>query len=152
MSAAVSATRSAAAEEGPASDTVSSAPRSGSSASRPGSRPAATTFRAPNIRDTCTASSPELPVAPRISTSCPARNSARYRSASHDDMAGFMAAATATGSVPGGSTTLRRTSIRVCSAIEPRVPSCRTKYRSCLSAPRPTPSMPGTSGSSPVDV
>ena len=43
----------------------------------------------------------------------------RRRSATHDDIAGFMAAATSTGSLPPGSTKLRRRSMTVCSAIAP---------------------------------
>ena len=59
------------------------------------------------------------PVAPRISTLDPAAKLVRRRRASHDDMAGFIAAATATGSVPSGRTMLRRASMTVCSAIDP---------------------------------
>jgi hypothetical protein len=42
-------------------------------------------------------------------------------------MAGFIAAATATGSLPSGSTTPRRESITVRSAIDPIAVSGRTK-------------------------
>jgi hypothetical protein len=42
-------------------------------------------------------------------------------------MAGFIAAATATGSAPSGSTTLRRVSMTVCSAMAPIVVSGRMK-------------------------
>ena len=67
-------------------------------------------------------------------------------------MPGFIAAATATGSLPSGSTMLRRVSMTVCWAIAPIVVSGRMKYRRAPSGPRPTPSMPGTSGSSSVLV
>ena len=43
----------------------------------------------------------------------------RRRSATHEDIAGFIAAATRTGSIPLGSTTLRSSSITVRSAIVP---------------------------------
>ena len=56
------------------------------------------------------------------------------RSAIQDDMAGFIAAAIAAGSLPAGSATLRRRSTTVCSAIDPRGVSGRTKYRSSPSA------------------
>ena len=85
-------------------------------------------------------------------TLCPAWNRTRWRSATQEDIAGFMAAATATGSLPEGRTMLRQVSMTVCSAMAPRVVSGRMKYRSSPSGPRPTPSMPGTSGSSPVLV
>ena len=51
----------------------------------------------------------------------------RRRSATHDDIAGFMAAAMAAGSLPSGSTMLRRRSTTVCSAIAPMVVSGSTK-------------------------
>jgi hypothetical protein len=63
------------------------------------SRPAAITRSAPRRRATWIAIRPALPVGPSTRTSCPARKSIRRRSATHDDMAGFMAAATATGSL-----------------------------------------------------
>jgi hypothetical protein len=50
-----------------------------------------------------------------------------WRSATQDDMAGFMAAATAIGSRSSGRTMLRRASMTVCSAIAPIVVSGRTK-------------------------
>lgn len=71
----------------------------------------------------------------------------RERSAIHDDIAGFMAAAVATTSQSAGSDTLRRRSATVRSAIAPRVASGRTKYTRSPSSVRPTPSIPGTSGS-----
>ena len=43
-------------------------------------------------------------------TFCPGWNCTRWRSATHEDMAGFMAAATAMGSLPEGRTMLRRVS------------------------------------------
>ena len=51
----------------------------------------------------------------------------RRRSATHDDIAGFIAAATSTGSVPSGNTKLWRRSITVCSAIAPDVVSPSAK-------------------------
>jgi hypothetical protein len=94
------------------------------------SRAAATTRAAPSRRATGTAVRPALPLPPRTSTLCPAAKPTRRRSATHDDIAGFIAAATATGSAASSSTTLRRGSISVRSAIEPSVVSSRTKQRS----------------------
>ncbi len=82
---------------------------------------------APNSFAIWTASWPAFPVAPRTSTSWPAWKGTRWRSATQDDIAGFIAAATATGSVVSGSTTLRRVSMTVCSAIAPIAVSGRTK-------------------------
>ena len=76
---------------------------------------------------TWTASRPALPVAPRTRTLWPGSKLIRRRSATHDDMAGFMAAAMATGSAPAGRTTLRRRSTTVCWAIAPIVVSSSTK-------------------------
>jgi hypothetical protein len=50
----------------------------------------------------------------------------RRRSATHDDIAGFIAAAIWMGSMPSGSTTLRSRSMTVRSAIVPSVVSSRT--------------------------
>jgi hypothetical protein len=72
----------------------------------------------------------------------------RERSAIHEDIAGFIAAAVATTSRSAGSGALRRRSTTVCSAIAPRVVSGRTKYKRSPSSVRPTPSIPGMSGSS----
>jgi hypothetical protein len=82
---------------------------------------------APRRFATWTAIWPALPVAPRTSTSWPGWKDTRWRSATQDDMAGFIAAASATGSAPSGSTMLRRGSMTVCSAIAPRVVSGRMK-------------------------
>ena len=82
---------------------------------------------APRRFATWTAICPALPVAPRTSTSWPAWKDTRWRSATQDDMAGFIAAATVTGSVPSARTMLRRVSMTVCSAIAPMVVSGRTK-------------------------
>ena len=107
------------------------------------------TWLAPRYLATWTASRPALPVAPSTRTLWPGSKLIRRRSATHDDMAGFMAAAIATGSAPSGSTTLRRRSMTVRSAIAPIVVSSRTKYRSWPSGVLATPSTPGTSGRSP---
>ena len=128
------------------------APRAGSSARRAALRPAPMTVFAPSSFAIWTAIRPALPVAARTRTFWPAWNVTRWRSATHEDMAGFIAAATATGSLDPGRTTLRRGSMMVCSAIAPIVVSGRMKYRRSPSGPRPTPSMPGTSGSSAVLV
>jgi len=53
--------------------------------------------------------------------------SIRRRSATHDDIAGFIAAATTTGSRSSGIVTLRCRSMRTRSAIEPRWVSGRRK-------------------------
>jgi hypothetical protein len=70
---------------------------------------------------------PELPVAPRIRTVCPGSKLMRRRSAIHDDIAGFIDAATRIGSAESGSAMLRRGSMTVYSAIAPMVVSGRTK-------------------------
>ena len=57
---------------------------------------------------------------------CPAWNCTRWRSATQEDMAGFMAAATARVAVRGQDE-LRRMSMTVCSAIAPTRASGRTK-------------------------
>jgi hypothetical protein len=62
---------------------------------------------------------PALPVAPSTSTLCPGASSMRRRSATQEDIAGFIAAASATGSVPAGSSIERRASITARSAIAP---------------------------------
>ena len=85
------------------------------------------TWFAPRRFAICTAIWPAFPVAPRTSTFCPAWNGTRWRSATQEDMAGFMAAATAIGSASPGRTMLRRVSMTVCSAIAPTRVSGRTK-------------------------
>ena len=99
----------------------------GQAGQRSAPRPAAMIWPAPNSFAIWTAIWPALPVAPRTSTFCPAWNCTRWRSATQEDMAGFMAAATAIGSLPSGSTMLRRVSMTVCSAIAPIVVSGRMK-------------------------
>jgi hypothetical protein len=98
---------------------------------------------------TWTAIRPALPVAASTSTLWPGAKSIRRRRATHEAMAGFIAAAMGTGSVSAGRTMLRRRSTTVRSAMAPRLVSGRTKYRRLPSGARPTPSTPGTSGSSP---
>jgi len=80
-------------------------------------------WRAPNSFAIWTASWPAFPVAPRTSTSWPAWKDTGWRSATQDDIPGFIAA----GSVLSGSTTLRWVSMTVCSAIAPIAVSGRTK-------------------------
>ena len=111
----------------PSSSTVPVAPRAVSADSLPASRPAAMTCPAPKNFATCTASCPALPVAPRMRTSWAGSKATRWRRPTQEDMAGFIAAATATGSLSSGSTTLRRVSMTVCSAIAPIVVSGRMK-------------------------
>ena len=89
------------------------------------SRPAAITWEAPKRLATWIAIRPALPVAPRIATRWPGLKSIRRRNATHEDMAGFIPAATTTGSIESGRTTLRSRSITVRSAIVPRVVSSR---------------------------
>ena len=76
---------------------------------RAGPRPAPTTRPAPSRLAICTAIAPALPVAPRTRTPCP-RIGTRHRSATHDDIAGFIAAATFATSASWGSSIERRTS------------------------------------------
>ena len=85
------------------------------------------TWPAPSCLATWTAIRPAWPVAPRTRTFCPGWNWIRWRSATQEDMAGFMAAATAMGSLPSGKTMLRRVSMTVCSAIAPIAVSGRMK-------------------------
>ena len=103
----------------PVSGTTSSAPSAVSAPSRPGSRPAPTTRPAPSSRAIWTAIRPAFPVAPSTRTLWPGSIGTRRRSATHDDMAGFIAAATLATSVPSGSSTARRTSTMAWSAIVP---------------------------------
>ena len=98
---------------------TSSAPSAVSSSSLVVSRPAAITWDAPNLLATWIAIRPAFPVAPRIATCGRPPKSIRCRSATHEDMAGFIAAATTTGSMVSGSTTLRSSSITVRSAMVP---------------------------------
>jgi hypothetical protein len=79
----------------------------------------AITWLAPNLLATWIAIRPAFPVAPRIATRWPRLKSIRRRNATQEDMAGFIAAATAMGSISSGSTTLRSSSITVRSAIVP---------------------------------
>jgi hypothetical protein len=101
---------------------------------------------------TWTAICPALPVAPRISTDCPTSIGTRRRSATQDDMAGFIPAAIFTTSASSGSGMLCRLSMTVRVAIGPTSSSSATKYTRRPSARRPTPSTPGTNGSFPVLV
>ncbi|HEV7706685.1 MAG TPA: hypothetical protein VGP16_00675 [Asanoa sp.] len=80
---------------------------------------------APNRLAIWIAIRPALPVAPRTSTLCRRGKSTRRRNATHDDIAGFIAAAIRTGSMPLGRTTLRRRSMTVRSAIVASVVSSR---------------------------
>ncbi|MFJ1896202.1 hypothetical protein [Streptomyces sp. NPDC088115] len=98
-----------------------------SSWSRSGERPAPITRPAPRCRAIWTASRPALPVAPRTRTELPGRSETRERSATHEDMPGFIAAATSAGSVPDGSTTARRRSATAFSAMVPGAVSEATK-------------------------
>ena len=82
---------------------------------------------APRCLAISTAIRPALPVAPRTSTRCPGWSAIRVRSAIHEDIAGFIAAAIVAASLPAGSGTLRRRSTTVRSAIDPSVVSGRTK-------------------------
>ena len=56
---------------------------------------------------------------------CPRSKSILLRNATHEDITGFIAAATATGSMLSGRTTLHASSITVRSAIVPSVVSSR---------------------------
>ena len=66
--------------------------------SMPASRPVAMTFPAPRCFAICTASRPEMPVAPLTSTTWPGTILVRSCSAAHDDMAGIAIAAAAAAS------------------------------------------------------
>ena len=70
---------------------------------------------------------PAFPAAPRTSTLCPGRIGTRRRSATQDDMAGFIAAAIRAGSASPGSSIVRRGSTATCSAIVPITSSSATK-------------------------
>ena len=60
-----------------------------------------------------------------MATRCPSRKSILLRNATHEDMTGFIAAATTTGSLPSGRTTLRSSCITVRSVIVPSLVSSR---------------------------
>jgi hypothetical protein len=94
------------------------------------------------------ANCPADPVAPRINTDWPGVNATLSCNDIHEDIPGFMAAASRTGSTSGGTGMLRRGSITVCSAIDPNAVSRRRKYTSQPSERRPTPSIPAMKGSS----
>ena len=64
---------------------------------------------------------PALPVAPSTSTLWPGWKATRRRSATQEDIAGFIAAAIVTGSASGGQLDARRRSTTACSAIVPSV-------------------------------
>ena len=102
---------------------MSSAPSAVSARSRSWSRPAPTTRPAPSRLATCTAIAPALPVAPRTRTLCPGSIGTRRRSATHDDIAGFIAAASFATSASSGSSIDRR------SRRAPCPPSCRSRRR-----------------------
>ena len=107
--------------------TMSSAPTAVSAWSRPRSRPAPTTRPAPSSLATWTAIAPALPVAPRMSTLFPGSSGTRRRRATHDDIAGFIAAATFATSALPGSAIERRGSASALSAIVPITSSAATK-------------------------
>lgn len=66
-------------------------------------------------------------MAPRTRTELPGRNVMRERSATQEDMPGFIAAATSAGSVPDGSAMARRRSTTAFSAMVPGAVSEATK-------------------------
>ena len=98
-----------------------------------------------------TASCPALPVAPSTSTRAPGSKSIRLRSAIQADMAGFIPAAIAPEVRAGGQ---RHAAAAVDERVSAIAPSGvgQDEYRSSPSLVRPTPSMPGISGSSSVLV
>ena len=126
-SAAASASAAAVASASPVSRTAGSAPSAASAVSRSSSRPAPTTRPAPSRLATWTAIVPALPVAPNTSTLWPASIGTRRRSATHEDIAGFIAAATFATSTSSGSSIERGTSTSARSAIVPITSSPATK-------------------------
>jgi hypothetical protein len=70
---------------------------------------------------------PALPAAPSTSTLCPGWIGTRRRSATQEDMAGFIAAAILATSTPSGNSTVRRGSTTAFSAIVPITSSSATK-------------------------